>query len=148
MGTNVGRKRGTTSKQDGDGSGRYFYLAIAGVFALGFGFNIWSRFAADDPDLDTFLDLLTIRKTAYCTNDGALLATPVRSDKIPNCTDYRGYRIIEGESVVIFEIATLGAEPQHPHYARVAELNKHALERLLNVKFDDQSFIPAKGRSS
>jgi hypothetical protein len=144
MGTTVVRKRDTASEEPGDGSGRYFYLAIAGVFVVGFGFNAWSKFSADSPSLNTFLDLLMIRKTSYCTSDGVLLATPMGHQESPNCIDYRGYRIIEGDSVVIYEIAAHDPGSQRAYYARVAELNTHALKRLFNLKFEDRPSVPPK----
>jgi hypothetical protein len=145
MGTNVVRKRETASEEAADGSGRYFYLVIAGVFVMGFGFNVWSKFAAEGPSQNTFLDLLMIRKTSYCTSDGVLLATPIGHEETPNCIDYRGYRIIEGDSVVIYEIASHDPGSQRPHYARVAELDTHALKRLFNLKFEDRPSNPPKG---
>lgn len=144
MGTGVVHRQQENSQPGADPSGRLFYIAIGAVFVAGFGFNAWNKFAAEGPSLTTFLDLLTIRKTAYCGVDGTVLSRPTGHEVAPNCIDYRGYRIIEGDTVVIYEVASHDPGSQRPYYARVAELDTKALKRLFNLKFEGRPSNPPR----
>lgn len=145
MVTSVARRREAETGKDDSGSSRFFYLTISGVFVIGFSFNAWTKYAAEVPTLNTFLDLLTIRKTEFCSNDGTVLTLPP-PQSTPNCLDYRGYRIVEGDSVIIYEIAAHDPNPFTPaRFTRVAELKTDALKRLFNLKFEDRPSNPPKG---
>lgn len=146
MRTKVAQKRGDLPRKGKDRSSTYFYLVIGCVMAAGIGFNAWSRFAAESPSMTTFLDLLTMRKTSFCSRDGAVLAHPDKPGEPPNCVDYDGYRIVEGDSVEIYELDQSDQGSSERYYARVAALDTTALKRLFNLKFVGRPSSPPPSR--
>jgi hypothetical protein len=123
-----------------DPSDKMFFGSIIGIVMLGLAANIYQSYTSEAPSLTTFVDLLTVRKTQFCDTTGTVIDGG--NGFLPlNCLDYNGYRIVEGSTTYIFEIAnknpvTSGDNRMIP----VAELNTDAMKKLFNLRRVDFTY--------